>query len=227
MRLRFEKSFTFLEIAILAVSLLLAGCYIAAAGHLTRHMLLHIGLMAVFAPLAATLVQRCDWHLPGGERGSFLLWATVLQLALFFLWHAPRTLYWMMDSTVISGVAQASLFLAALAFWLSVLQHTGSQVWRAVVALLLTGKLFCLLALILVFAPRALYSHAGHVHNDVSLGHMNLADQQLAGLLMITACPMTYVLAAVLLVVRWLRVMEKHEQKSSLMREKVRAETIA
>ena len=92
---------------------------------------------------------------------------------------------------------QLALLLAATAFWISVFEHAYKHVWRPVMALLITGKLFCLAALILVFAPRVLYS-TSHAHA------FDLADQQLAGLLMIVICPMTYVLAALLLVVRWL-----------------------
>jgi putative membrane protein len=49
---------------------------------------------------------------------------------------------------------------------------------------------------LLTFSPRALYvasSHAGH----------RLDDQQLAGLLMITACPLSYLVAAVVIVARF------------------------
>lgn len=55
-------------------------------------------------------------------------------------------------------------------------------------ALLLTGKLACLLGALLIFAPRELY----RLH-----GLPSLEDQQLAGLLMITACPLSYVVAGV------------------------------
>ncbi len=64
-------------------------------------------------------------------------------------------------------------------------------------ALLVSGKLACLLGVLFVFAPRPLLAHAGHfVHAQV------LADQHLAGLLMIAACPLSYVLTAVVLAVQ-------------------------
>jgi putative membrane protein len=203
MRLRISNPFTLLELAALAVSVLLAACYSAAAGHLTRHMLLHIGLMTVLAPLLASWMQRCRRPFPGAAEPWFLLAATLLQLVLFFVWHTPQVLTWMMSSPFLHTVMQLFLLLVATAFWASVLQRSGSRVWGAVVALLLTGKLFCLVALILVFAPRALYGAGIHLHH----AGVDLADQQLAGLLMITACPMTYILAAILLVARWLRLL--------------------
>ena len=202
MRLRITNSFTFLELAALAVSLLLAACYSSAAGHLTRHMLLHVGLMTVLAPLLASWLQRYGRSFPGSGEPWFLPLVTITQLVLFFVWHSPQVLTWMMSSPVLHSVLQSVLLLVATAFWSSVLRRSGGAVWSAVIALLLTGKLFCLVALVLVFAPRALYG-GGHLHH-VS---MDLADQQLAGLLMITACPMTYILAAILLVARWLRLL--------------------
>lgn len=202
MRIRIGNPFTLLELAALVVSVLLAACYSSAAGHLTRHMLLHVGLMTVLAPLLASWMQRCHWQFPGAATPWFLTLVTVLQLVLFFVWHSPQVLTWMMDSPVVHTLMQGVLLVVATAFWASVLQRSTGAVWSAVIALLLTGKLFCLVALILVFAPRALYG-ASSLHH----AGMDLADQQLAGLLMITACPMTYILAAILLVARWLRLL--------------------
>lgn len=203
MRAPIGNPFTVLELAALAVSLLLAACYSAAAGHLTRHMLLHIGLMTVLAPLLASWLRRCHRPFPGAAEPWFLPLVTLLQLAVFFVWHSPQVLAWIMSSPLLHTIMQAMLLLVATAFWASVLQRAGNAVWSAVVALLVTGKLFCLVALILVFAPRALYGAGMHLHH----AGMDLADQQLAGLLMITACPMTYILAAILLVARWLRLL--------------------
>ena len=64
-------------------------------------------------------------------------------------------------------------------------------------ALMVSAKLFCLLGILMILAPRALY--AGH-HGAA----IDLADQHLAGLLMITACPLTYLALATFLAARWI-----------------------
>ena len=87
---------------------------------------------------------------------------------------------------------------SALWFWLAAFAQVGAHRWRALVALLISGKLFCLLGVLLVFAPRPLYLHA-----TLQEGHAALADQQLAGLLMVVACPLSYVLAGVVIATRW------------------------
>jgi putative membrane protein len=87
------------------------------------------------------------------------------------------------------------ILVSAVVFWLSVCSARPAQWWQAIVALLVTGKLACLLGALLVFAPRPIYS--GHHGFD-------LADQQMAGLLMLAACPLSYVLAGIVVAVETL-----------------------
>ena len=198
---KIDKTFPLVELAALIAGALLVACYMAA-GHFTRHMLIHIGLMTVLAPLLASFAQRWG-RLPLAPPPGFLLCVTLLQLLLFFYWHSPAGVGVMHGSLSGSLLMQGSLLLVAFGFWLAVFRGALVQPWGSVLALLLTGKLFCLVALIMVFAPRVLYpAMTGHAHG------IFLADQQLAGLLMITICPITYVLSAILLVVRWLRLLE-------------------
>ena len=77
----------------------------------------------------------------------------------------------------------------------ALLRLHGTERWHGVLGLLVTGKLSCLLAALLVFAPRPLYPHRP------SRSAMSLADQQLAGLLMLTACPLSYVVAGIVMTV--------------------------
>ena len=70
----------------------------------------------------------------------------------------------------------------------------------------MTAKLFCLLGALLVLAPRPIYAaHSGPHHPVVPSGLTALEDQQLAGLLMLAACALTYVAAGAIIAARWLR----------------------
>ncbi len=51
-----------------------------------------------------------------------------------------------------------SLFAVALLFWTGVLQMRGPGRWQAILGLIITGKLSCLLAALLIFSPRFLYA---------------------------------------------------------------------
>jgi putative membrane protein len=167
-------------------------------GAFSHHMIWHILLMNLAAPL--TSIALCRHWRPGPPRrpGTTLLVASALQLALLFFWHAPPTMELVMASPKLAWLMQFSLFSAALWFWLAISQQAQTHVWRPLAALIVTGKLYCLMAVLLVFAPRTLYPGA------TQAGAISLADQQLAGVMMAVACPLSYVVAATVLTARWL-----------------------
>jgi putative membrane protein len=185
-----------MELAALAVLVLLGFCYVENAGVFSRHMIIHIALMTVAAPVLASLLLKLSAK---SASVSTLFAAVILQAALLFAWHSPLGVGLAMKGHAGTLLMQATLFFSALWFWLTVFNQTGEHLWRAVIALLLTGKLFCLIAVLLIFAPRVLYG--------MTAMPIELADQQLAGLLMVTVCPITYVLAAVVLISRWFQTL--------------------
>lgn len=176
----------------------------AAFGPLSTHMLQHIVLMNLVAPLVAVSVRR---RLPAGLARWWAA-ATLFQLVLFWAWHAPPALRVAMDSPAVMLAMHTSLAAAAFWFWAGIVAISGDSRWRALFALLVTGKLFCLLAVLFVFAPRYLYGTATAAAEPAISGG-GLADQQLAGLLMLVACPLSYVLAGIVIAARWLRDLER------------------
>ena len=186
------------------------------AGFLTQHMAAHIVAMNIVAPALVLLlparVMRRRAVVPAGvtERtggagtGGSLAAATGLQLALLWGWHAPAVFATATTSAVLMAAMHLTLFAAALWFWSSVVAAARRGDWAPLGALLITGKLFCLLGLLLAVAPRALYATAAFLSSCFAAGDTfgvspPVADQQLAGLLMLTACPLVYVTAAIVL----------------------------
>ncbi|HEX7061190.1 MAG TPA: cytochrome c oxidase assembly protein [Woeseiaceae bacterium] len=166
---------------------------VEAFGPLSAQMLLHIVAMNAAAPLLAMAVLRVS-H---AALARLLLPATLVQVLLLWAWHSPPAVAATLHSDLLHGGMLASLFAAALLFWTAVFACREAR-WRAILSLLVTGKLVCLLGVLLVFAPRTLYP-------GLSGGApAALADQQLAGLLMLVACPVTYLVAGVVLAARWL-----------------------
>lgn len=169
-------------------------------GALSLQMTQHLVLMNVAAPLLAVLlVGRAP--APGGRA----LWiAAVAQLLLLWTWHLPSV----QQAAAASGLLQAAMLLllgaAALAFWLGVIAAERAGGWRAIAGLLVTGKFACLLGALLIFAPRDLYGLPGLALAFCSSGPSSLADQQLAGLLMVTACPLSYLAAGLVVAARLL-----------------------
>lgn len=170
-----------------------------AFGPLSVHMVQHLVLMNLAAPLLVHVLR---------DRITLPLWrtwpfATALQLALLWGWHTPPTLPAAMTSVGLMALMHLSLISAATWFWAAILLAPPEGKWRAIFALLVTGKLFCLLGALLVFSPRNLFA-ASHLH----YGTANLDDQQMAGLIMLVACPLTYVLAGIVISARWFLTLE-------------------
>lgn len=155
-------------------------------GPLGASMAWHIGAMNVAAPLAALAVAH---RLPPRDRQRAFWIVCIAQIALLWAFHAPSLHHALMQPGL-QFALHVSLFAIALAFWILLLDLAARSAWQALLGLLLTGKLACLLGALLILAPRPLYSHA------------DLADQQLAGLLMVTACPLSYLVAGVVVAAR-------------------------
>jgi putative membrane protein len=191
--------------AILLSSALVAGAGIVTIslveiGPLSFQMLLHLGVMNVLAPLVA-LVLAGRWA-PARPNGIWI--AGLLQVLLLWAWHAPI----IQQATANSAAWQFALFgllaVSAVAFWNAVIAAASSSGWRALAVLMLTGKIACLLGALLIFAQHDLYGLPGLTLALCTTGPSTLADQQLAGLLMITACPLSYLIASVVLAAQML-----------------------
>lgn len=175
---------------------------------LSRHMTEHIAIMNVAAPVLALAIHRRGRQM--ATDGRSLLLATCAQLTALFGWHVPAALSAVHASSALHIVMQVTLLAAALWFWTMIVAQVRASRWRAIVALLITGKLVCMLGAVLTFAPRPLYAFGpGHPAAHVA---ETLTDQQLAGLLMLAACPLTYVLAGVVIAARWLRELQGEER---------------
>jgi putative membrane protein len=198
------RSGVLLALAFLAAAGCVALMFVTALGPLTQHMGAHLLLMNLIAPAAAMAGTRT--FDVGSTLRSTLFAASAVQILALWAAHAPSAVELAARLPAVHVAVQAVLFAAAVWFWLAVFAQTGPARWRALFALLITGKLFCLLAALLVFAPRYLYPAAALLHSGHgSLSADPLADQQLAGLLMLIVCPLTYVVAGVVIAARWLR----------------------
>jgi putative membrane protein len=176
-----------------ATCVLIGGAIVLSVhelGATSAHMAVHIGAMNVMAPLTAALIAL---RAPVRPSQPATVWAAaVVQVAMLWVSHAPIIQQQLSASHPIAIASHAALFLSALWFWWSLLRLAGSARWHGIGVLLVTGKLACLLGVLLTFAPRLL--HEMHRPHETAL-----SDQQLAGLLMITACPLSFLIAGVVL----------------------------
>lgn len=173
-------------------------------GHLAQHMAVHISEMNLAAPLCAAIVSHAR---PAAAKSVHLGLATALQVVLLWGWHTPAIFVTAASSPIHMAAMHLSLFAVAVWFWTAVIDHVRRASWMPIAALLVTGKLFCLLGVLLTFAPRSIYWPSGFSSADLAAAM--LADQQLAGLLMLAACPVVYVGAAIIAARRWLISMNR------------------
>ena len=176
-------------------------------GSLSGHMVAHIGSMNVVAPVAAVAIGRHFLKHSGASTGGLWL-VTVGQMALLWASHSPA-IHHAAQSPLSQVALHIALFLSAVTFWMCIV--AASSHWQAMLALLVSGKFACLLGALLIFAPRLLFDTAASPHGTHAMpfGHAALSDQQLAGLLMIAACPLSYVLTAIVLAAQTMAGLER------------------
>ncbi len=185
---------------------------------LTAHMLKHLVLMTVAAPLllVSEPIALLSWGLGRegarvspvpGALGQALTHPAVCWLAgtgTVLLWHAPAAMTLARHSAAGHALQSASFLVGGLLFWLPVLQPWPSRPhWPAwsVPLYLLLGTLPCdALSAFLAFCGRPVYSAALSAAPPQQL----LADQERAGALMWVWVTLLYLVPAVWQVLRLL-----------------------
>ncbi len=189
--------------------LTLAAVWLTALPQLARqsfwaHMTMHMGVVAVAAPLVALGVggTRFDparkaprWFAP--------IPASIIELIVVWAWHAPA-LHHAARHSAAGLIAEQGMFLASgLLVWLSAFGgDAGNAARRAagVVGLLLTSMHMTLLGALLALSPRPLYHHAGAFTKMTPLD-----DQHLGGAIMLLVGGIAYLAGGLWLTVGLVR----------------------
>jgi putative membrane protein len=188
----------------------LAAVWLTALPQLARraffaHMTMHMGVVAVAAPLLAL-------GLAGGRfdpvRKTQWVFApvpiSVLELFVVWVWHAPALHHAARHHTVWLAVEQAMFLASGLLLWLSAFggdERRGSSRRAAgVVGLLLTSMHMTLLGALLALTPRPLYHHVGGVYWLTPI-----EDQHLGGAIMLLVGGIAYLAGGLWLTVGLVR----------------------
>lgn len=169
------------------------------------HMTMHMGVVAVAAPLLAAGVA--GGRLDPASRAPRLfapIPASVLELVVVWAWHAPALHQAARHGRPGLAAEQGMFLLAGLLMWLSAFggdaQLSGSRRAAGVVGLLLTSMHMTLLGALLALTPRPLYAHmAGFA------GLTPLEDQHLGGAIMLLVGGVSYLLGGLWLTAGLLR----------------------
>ncbi|HEV7414606.1 MAG TPA: cytochrome c oxidase assembly protein [Tianweitania sediminis] len=181
----------------LAGMFLLAALWLGPLPEMARrafspHMILHLGVTVVAAPLIAVGLLRL-W--PETKAPSRPLLAavgvTLFELAAVWGWHAPLMHEWAARSTPMFVLQQLSFLLAGMAVWLVCLVgRDATSRGIGTVAMLFTSMHMTMLGILLVTAPMLLYAPQFCLG---AFGFSPLDDQRFGGALMASAGTLPYV----------------------------------
>jgi putative membrane protein len=176
------------------------------SGSFAAHMTMHMGVVAVAAPLLALGVAggRFD-PVRRAPRWFAPIPASLVELVVVWAWHTPALHHLARHSAAGLVLEQASFLASGLLLWLAVLggdaRERDERTAAGIVALLLTSMHMTLLGALLALPTRPLYLHAVHAG-----GHVDpLQDQHLGGAIMLVVGGLAYLCGGLWLTARLLR----------------------
>ncbi len=158
----------------------------------SAHMILHLGLMVVAAPLLALGLTRA-WPEAGEISGGWAVAASVVDLVVVWSWHAPALHAMAALRPPAFAVQQASFLTVGLLVWFTSFAGAGRGAAGAgALALAMSFMHMTMLGVLLATSP--LLYPPGLCGGGFGLGPED--DQRLGGLLMATAGGLPFLIGA-------------------------------
>ena len=182
------------------------GSPLAALDHqlLTIHMVQHLLLMTVSAPLILLSLRRTPLH----RAHPVFCW--LASTAVVIGWHVPVLFQLGMHSQAWHAVEHASFFVGGLLFWWPVVQPWPRWPRWSVPLYLFLATLPCdALSAFLTFCGRVVYPH--YLSAPRLLDLSPLADQEAAGALMWVWVTFAYLVPAVVVTIQLLSPQRRAE----------------
>lgn len=182
-----------------ALALLWAGPLpgLARGGSHAAHMVLHMGVVALAAPLVALGLAPL---IAGGRLAApgLLATATLVEAVVVWAWHTPGLHLAARQSAAMMALEQVVFLAAALLVWVPAL--AGPPLAGAL-ALFMTAMHMTLLGVLIALTT----GHAGGHDHAGLFGLDALRDRQLGGIVMLAAAGGVYLAAGLALAARTLR----------------------
>lgn len=175
-----------------------------AADSFSVHMTMHMGIVAVAAPLLALGIAGGRFDPVKRVPALFPpVPLSLVELVVVWAFHAPALHHAARHGALGFAAEQGAFLVSGLLVWLSAFGGDRARRERAgadIAALLLTSMHMTLLGALLALTPRALYAHAGS-----GLGLAPLEDQQLGGAIMLAVGGVVYLAGGLWLTAALLR----------------------
>lgn len=172
------------------------------AGSFTVHMVAHMSIVALAAPLIA-------YGLVGAQRDPLvrLAWitpmlASLIELVVVWFWHLPVLRAAADASVAFTLVEQVGFLAAGLLLWVVCLRQGVGRL-AGTMGLLFTSMHMTLLGVLLALAPRPLYG--GGAVSCFGIPLSADADQQIGGVVMLVVGALAYLLGGIVLLADVLR----------------------
>lgn len=169
----------------------------------SAHMLLHVGVVALVAPLLALGLVRAGVQFRQERIRRWTLVAFGLEMLVVWGWHTPALHEAAAREVSVFVVQQLSFLGIGLAVWLlGFAARTRGAMAVAALGFLMTFMHMTMLGLLLIFAPKLLYPA------DLCLGAFGfqaLDDQRFGGVLMAAWSGIAYLAGGIMLGARVLR----------------------
>lgn len=165
----------------------------------SRHMIMHMAVVTVAAPLLA-------WSVAGTPLDPARRWpstfsaipASVAELVIVWGWHAPALHHAARHQTIAFIVEQSTFLTAGFALWVAAIGGTPRErrqrALAGVAGLLLTSMHMTLLGALIALTPRVLYHHT-----PSGSALPPLEDQQLGGAIMLVVGGVAYLAGGLIL----------------------------
>lgn len=165
------------------------------SGSFTAHMVVHMGIVAIAAPLVAYGLRGTRLDTPSGMPLFTPMRASLIELAVVWFWHLPALRAIADARLAVSLIEQASFLGAGVLFWHSCFRPNEGRL-AGTVGLLFTSMHMTLLGVLLALAPRPLYGEGDVTCFGLSLSAA--ADQQIGGVVMLMVGAIAYLVGGLL-----------------------------
>lgn len=171
------------------------------SGSFTAHMIVHMGIVAIAAPLIAYGLRGTRFNPPDWVQITPML-ASLIELAIVWFWHLPALRSIADTSLTLSLIEQASFLMAGVLLWHACFRPNEGRL-AGTIGLLFTSMHMTLLGVLLALAPRPLYGNGDVTCFGISLPAA--VDQQIGGVVMLMVGSFAYLLGGILLLAGVLR----------------------
>lgn len=197
-----RRTWLFAVAAVVGALAILPPMHDRAHDSFAWHMIQHLVLIFVVAPLIAYGLPR-PLRFPGARLLLKPVFVVMLHLVVLWAWHLPVLYDLALKAPPLHALEHGSFVVTAVLLWVVIAGRAdGSDHLRRAGAVFVTGLQSAALGALIAFASEPLY--VSHLTTTQRFGWTPLEDQQLAGGLMWIPPGLVYLVITLVILFAWL-----------------------